>query len=63
VGRNDRVPIVHHGRPALDLEYCTMTATANINRREAWFFDRDPSDVMRGIWLWSDTNTPIELKS
>ena len=30
MGRNDRVPIVHHGRPALDLEYETMTLTINI---------------------------------
>jgi len=39
----------------------TMTATAKINGREAWYFDRDPTDIMRGIWLWSDTNVPIEL--
>lgn len=38
-----------------------MTATTTINGRQAWYFDRDPSDIMRGIWLWSDTNTPIEL--
>ena len=28
MGRNDRVPIVHHGRPALDLEYETMNSRA-----------------------------------